>query len=173
MRSNQPPASDTERLILRSMGLFPDPTLLAVFRAGYQRGINGRTPRKLERVKSKVELEIERTWREIREEFGHPTKGPKLPMLGTRKVLVTLLRQGSGIGTEVARRAGLSQSNVTAHYLPRLRMYGFASCQDRPDRGAPHGGIMAQEWSLTRAGVVLAELCEEFDDQPAELEDTG
>lgn len=175
IRPGQLPASEVERNALLAMGLSPSPTLLAVFRAGYQSGVNAQKPqREPARVKSEAELGIERLWRDARGEAGHPIRGPRLPMPGTRQVLVVLRRQGSAIGTEVARRAGLSQSNVTALYLPRLRLYGFVSCQDRPDLGSPYGGIMAQEWALTAAGADLAELCEQLDEQPTEqLEDTG
>jgi hypothetical protein len=167
------PLSDEHgQAILLGLGLSPNRALLSVLRAGYDRGVTAQaaTQRGPQPSKSPAELMIEEIWLRACASGEEDTiRAVKKPSAGSRRLLISIAREGPAIGTNLAHRVGLSQSNVTAIYLPRLLRYGFVDRTERPDLGSPNGGGRnAQEWSLTEAGRELAKWCEEFEKENAD-----
>lgn len=103
--------------------------------------------------------EVESIWSRAKQRGGHPWDRRR-PSNGIAAVLLVLL-DGAAHGSEVARRAGQSQPNVTANWLPKLLTYGFVDAMETPGIGRNGGGRPGTEWSLTTAGKQLARLIRE------------
>lgn len=98
---------------------------------------------------------IETLWTEARDRVGAPRERRR-PAPGVSEVLTAMFRSGCFPlhGSEIARRSGQGQANVTALTLPKLVRFGFAQ-QGLAVRGP---GRPAQFWTLTPAGQQLAGL---------------
>jgi DNA-binding HxlR family transcriptional regulator len=105
---------------------------------------------------------IEKVWMSAAWGSGCKTDRRR-PSAGIRAIILALYRQGATHGSELARRTGQVQSNVTSAWLPKLERYGFAHHLDVPGLGHQGGGRPAHEWELTSAGKALAELIIEED----------
>jgi hypothetical protein len=79
-------------------------------------------------------------------------------------VLIALL-DGPAHGSEIARRAGQRQQNVTWVWLPKLRQFRLVETDpwDTPGLGHQGGGRPARVWELTASGRELAELLRDED----------
>ena len=99
--------------------------------------------------------DIEAIWRAARKRAGM-LKQCRLSR-GHRACLMGLLDDPTH-GSELARRVGEQQSNVTNRYLPRLEALGFVQREAVSGLGNNGGGRPAYIWTLTQRGQELAEL---------------
>jgi Mn-dependent DtxR family transcriptional regulator len=77
------------------------------------------------------------------------------PPAGYRAVLLSLDKYDALRGSEVARVAAQSQSNVTTVWLPKMAKMGFVDYVEDHDYTSTHGGRTALLWRLTRSGKTL------------------
>lgn len=98
--------------------------------------------------------DIERIWTRARDLYGH-VNDRRVPSAGLSALLLALL-DGEAHGSELARRAGLDQSNATAVHLPKLRRMRLVDGWEVVGIGHQGGGRRASMWALTPEGRALA-----------------
>lgn len=108
-----------------------------------------------------VEREIERRWMAARNRAGK-FADRRTPSPGITATLTTLLL-GSMYESELARRSGQDQGNLSGQWLPKLQRFGFVDITDvvagigGGNRHREAGGARpAVFWKLTKAGRELA-----------------
>lgn len=81
------------------------------------------------------------------------------PSPGITAVLLVLEPAKTLHGSEIARRSGQDQGNVTARWLPRLKQWGFVDVVDTVPtaqvRADKRGGRPTVTWRLTARGREL------------------
>jgi DNA-binding PadR family transcriptional regulator len=109
--------------------------------------------------------EIEAIWGRAKELSGN-RRDRRRPGPSIAALLLSLLRQGSAHGSELARRINASQPNVTAVWLPKLQDYGFVQTAMEHVRGTGvrGNGWRGTGWELTAKGHRLATLIAEEED---------
>lgn len=98
---------------------------------------------------------VEQLWTAARNRHGN-FSDRRTPSAGISAVLLAL-RDGPSYGSEIARRTGRDQGNVSVWLRKLDRFDLIIGGEVIPSQGHQGGGRPAVFWELTRAGCVLAE----------------